>query len=1066
MHTIARAWGIGPAAARRIAAPLRAALRPGALLLLACLATTRSSPDPDAPRGLLTQLAGLGWDPAAAPRLSISPEKRPCSVPAPVATLFRTRCGNAPAGRPRPALVDRVARRATRAVGGGVEPGAMHAAALVHLLYGVERGKSLHASISSLRVAAWRADRPAPVLADLAAAYLVRAERAGTSRDLLAAVESAEEALEREPHNRAALFNRALALHRFGAMEEAALGWRSYLAADSVSGWAEEARRSLREVPGPWAPPPPPAPGAPVSAYAAYAAADPQGARELGWCRVLGAWAGAALAGDAAGAGEHLRRAEVLGAALERRPGGDATLADAARAVGARGEAGRRRLAEAHREFAAGCELEGRVEFHAAVPRFAAAMAAADGSPALRAWARLQFGSLLFRTGSAPGRGEAVFREVAAAADPVRHPALAGRARALLASVLVRQERYEAALEPAGRAARLFERSGERENEGTTLYVLSLAQFRLGEMDQGYALAHRAVGRLRPYRGSHRLHNLVSSIAGIAADDGFPRAAVRLQDEGVRVADRTGQPAYVAESRLIRARLLAAVGASEWASEDVAAGRQAMPKLADPTTRAWMAARRQMAEAATSLRADPARAGAALDSAAAYYLGMRAPLVALPAVVEGARAWLAAGDVERGTARLEKALALLEQRRDFIQMEPRRAAVFEAARAVVDRVAMLKLASGRTAEALDYLDRGRASLASAGRAAGADAGRVLAGRKGEVALEYALVGDTLLAWTVAGPRVEVFRSVVDTARLVRAVGELRQRLEDAEDEAGLRPGLAGLYEMLVRPLEGRLGAAGTPLVVVADGALASVPFAALLDARRGRYLVEDHPLRFAVSLREAWRPASRADAAEPAVFVADPAFDAGKHPGFERLGEAVQEVGEIAAGYPGARVLSGAGASGGAFRAALGRTGMVHYAGHAVFDDERPERSYLLLAPSPGGAAAATLDATEIAGLDLRHLSLVVLAACQTVRTGPGRAAGFSGLAGAFLAAGAGGAVGSLWEVGDRPTRRMMVEFHRAYRASGNGPEALRAAQGRLMRSEDGTLRSPAAWAGFRYVGS
>ena len=94
----------------------------------------------------------------------------------------------------------------------------------------------------------------------------------------------------------------------------------------------------------------------------------------------------------------------------------------------------------------------------------------------------------------------------------------------------------------------------------------------------------------------------------------------------------------------------------------------------------------------------------------------------------------------------------------------------------------------------------------------------------------------------------------------------------------------------------------------------------------------------------------------------------------------------------------------------------------------------------------------------------MVLAACQTVRTGPGRAAGFSGLAGAFLAAGAGGAVGSLWEVDDRLTRALMVEFHRAYRSSGNGPVALRAAQRHLLRSGDEALRSPAAWAGFRYA--
>jgi CHAT domain-containing protein len=61
--------------------------------------------------------------------------------------------------------------------------------------------------------------------------------------------------------------------------------------------------------------------------------------------------------------------------------------------------------------------------------------------------------------------------------------------------------------------------------------------------------------------------------------------------------------------------------------------------------------------------------------------------------------------------------------------------------------------------------------------------------------------------------------------------------------------------------------------------------------------------------------------------------------------------------------------------------------------------------------------------------------------------------------------VGSLWEVDDRLTRPLMMEFHRAWRTTGNGPAALRAAQLRLLASPDRRERSPAAWAGFRYAG-
>jgi CHAT domain-containing protein len=331
-----------------------------------------------------------------------------------------------------------------------------------------------------------------------------------------------------------------------------------------------------------------------------------------------------------------------------------------------------------------------------------------------------------------------------------------------------------------------------------------------------------------------------------------------------------------------------------------------------------------------------------------------------------------------------------------------------------------------------------------------------------VALELAVVGDTLLAWTVEGARVRLARTVVDRAALARDVERARSSLELGVDEAAARGVLAGLYERLVRPVEGRLGPVGAPLVVIADGEVAGVPFAALYDARRGRYLVEDHPLRLAGSLRDAARPPPAAAAPGPALLVADPAFDPGAYPSLARLPGAAAEVRAVAAAYPHARVLAGADAGRGALERALGTAAVVHYAGHALFDDARPERSALVLA----GGATDALTAARVGALDLRHVRLVVLSACQTLRARDGRAGGFAGFSRALLAAGAGGVVGSLWRVDDARTRALMAAFHQAYRASGDGPGALRAAQLRLLHSADPALRSPAAWAGFRYAGA
>ena len=652
--------------------------RRGHLFLFVALLISPGCGEPEngGARSLVSNLAAaLGGAPPSTPRLSVSANLVPCRTGIWSRVSFRRAACHS---RPIPKLpskgVSEIAVRAERAIREKADPEAMHAAALIDLLYDSGMGKPVQRSISLLQTASRHSTTPGPILADLSAAYLIRAERARSPRDLLAAADAAEEALEREPKNRAALFNRALALQRFGLVDAAIDGWRAYLDADSASMWAREARQNVLTLQAiPAAPAAPDARGK-EGDYAAHAAADPQGAREMGWCRVLGAWGDALLAGDSTGASAHLRGARVLGGVLERR-GGDASLADAVRAITARTGSGATGLARAHSEFAEGCALNEDVRFRAAAPRFAAAMESSEGSAPLRAWARLLYGSMLFLGGNAR-EGEPIFREAVAGTDQVRYPALAGRARLLLAAVLLRGDRYESGLDHARRAADLFGRAGERANEGTALHALSIAYFSLRDQDEGYSHAHRALKVLRPNRSSHRLHNVLSSTAEVAANDGFTRAAARMQDEDVGVAERTRKPTYVAEARLSRARLRATAGDLTGARRDVAAVQHLIRRLTDPPTRGWMIAQQQIVEAAYVRRADRARAASMLDSAAAFFMEVHNPLLALPAILDGATARLALGDVRRGAAGLESALAIIEHRRDSIRMEPRRAAVF------------------------------------------------------------------------------------------------------------------------------------------------------------------------------------------------------------------------------------------------------------------------------------------------------------------------------------------------------------------------------------------------------
>lgn len=144
---------------------------------------------------------------------------------------------------------------------------------------------------------------------------------------------------------------------------------------------------------------------------------------------------------------------------------------------------------------------------------------------------------------------------------------------------------------------------------------------------------------------------------------------------------------------------------------------------------------------------------------------------------------------------------------------------------------------------------------------------------------------------------------------------------------------------------------------------------------------------------------------------------------------------------------------------------IVHFATHAILDDERPELSGIALSMfGPDGRPRdGFLRAHDIFNMNLAA-DLVILSACRTALGRDYRGEGLVGLARGFMYAGSPRFIGSLWSSDDKATAELMVRFYRRLLKENLRPAAaLRAAQISMLR--DRRWQSPYYWAAFTLQG-
>ena len=290
------------------------------------------------------------------------------------------------------------------------------------------------------------------------------------------------------------------------------------------------------------------------------------------------------------------------------------------------------------------------------------------------------------------------------------------------------------------------------------------------------------------------------------------------------------------------------------------------------------------------------------------------------------------------------------------------------------------------------------------------------------------------SWIVSIERNSVrLYSLPSASYLLRAATALRSPNKTISEQFAY-----GLYQRLFAPAMAELSTGIEHLIIVPDAPLQAFPFAALSASATYAPITIDRKLSITPSLATwlRFRNRTRSQLPPRSLVVAEPDLTSyGEESSDLQVWQGAQSVSLTA--LPAARSeakailnllprstiwLSTQSSEAALKRVDRSEFGILHFAAHALVDDENAEHSALLL--SPGNEIEDGLfQVREISRTPLNG-QLVVLASCQSALGRDIRGEGVISLTRAFLAAGAGAVIGTLWPVRDDWSAELMQRFY------------------------------------------
>jgi CHAT domain-containing protein len=899
-------------------------------------------------------------------------------------------------------------------------------AAVAALLYGrtaiaVERLESLTS----------RGDASDNDWSDLAAAMLEKARATNDPESSSHALVAADRALAINPFSPQARYNRAIALEQLGLTAAAAKAWRHYLELDGSSDWAREARERLAAASAPtrahrWKS----AQGdveraserGDLAALGTIARAFPLQVRTLVETDLLPQWGVAVMDGDAPRAERLRARARNLATALQET-NGDALLATSLQSA-----ADPRLLAAAWVAYGEARALNSNRRIAQSLERFIEAERkfAAARNP-------MELSAAYFHANALVDlHRPAESSEMAAAIKPrvlPQYQSLWAHLEWLRNRLANDAGRYYDAYSAAKLARESFEKLGELDYAARLRTSEAAMLWRMGRDAEAWQERREALAGSFASGRPRWIETAMEPIARDEAENGNRDVALSLFK--VQLEAKSELPGMRFAGVLWRDFLEASLRDKPLDPAEARAIANAIP---DTTQRADALDELRLAEAMALMNSDAQRAEQLLTEVAEFRTRTQFE-ARLPAIyLQRGRARRALLRTQEAESDFRRAIELIELRRVRIGDESLRDAYLGNSTDAYRELAELMLSRRDWQGAFVTSERARARLLLDRASIDVMPPQAIADTvpPNEVAVHLTCLDRETLLVTIEHGRA--------TPRIVRAgareIASLRDEAQK-QDERALRR----LYELLIAPLQDRL-AANTVLVIVPDDATIGIPFAALRDGG-GRYLIERVSIAIAPAAAAIANQQTLARDATGTI-IADPAFSTSLFPSLDRLPAARADVRAVRSVFRNAITLTGNEATPAAFQNAAKSSELLHVAAHAF--SSRRDASVSLIALAPGPGDDGTLYLRDIESLDLPHHPLVVLAGCQTAAFGGGKGS-IRTLADAFLAAGSGAVLATLWDIDDQHASALTNTFYRNVAHGVLFPAALREAQLAALRT-------------------